>query len=88
MLYFAKLKIESTAMKLSEYCLNNYGSQKKNADACGIAYTYMSHMVTGRRPVPVEYCAVIEAATNGEVSRRDLRPDDWQTIWPELAESA
>lgn len=35
--------------------------------------------------VPPEYCAAIETATG--VSRQDLRPDDWQAIWPELAEA-
>jgi DNA-binding transcriptional regulator YdaS (Cro superfamily) len=30
----------------------------------------------------------IERATNGLVTRRDLRPDDWKAIWPELAEPA
>lgn len=34
-----------------------------------------------------EYCTAIERATCGQVTRRDLRPDDWQDIWPELAES-
>lgn len=37
---------------------------------------------------PPEYCYAIERATNGQVTRRDLRPDDWQDIWPELAEKA
>lgn len=37
------------------------------------------------RGVPVVHCAAIEQATNGAVTRRDLRPDDWQRIWPELA---
>lgn len=35
--------------------------------------------------VPVERCWEIEAACGGAVTRRDLRPDDWQRIWPELA---
>jgi DNA-binding transcriptional regulator YdaS (Cro superfamily) len=39
----------------------------------------------GRGNVPTEHCAGIEAATKGIVNRRDLRPDDWQKIWPELA---
>ena len=38
-----------------------------------------------QRGVPIEHCAGIEAATKGIVTRRDLRPDDWQKIWPELA---
>ena len=41
-----------------------------------------------RRGVPIEHCVVIERATEGAVTRRDLRPDDWQAIWPELAEGA
>lgn len=34
--------------------------------------------------VPAEYCPAIERATDGTVTRRDLRPDDWHRIWPEL----
>ena len=37
------------------------------------------------RGIPIEYCASIEAATDGAVTRRELRPLDWQKIWPELA---
>ena len=36
------------------------------------------------RGVPVEHCTAIEMATAGAVTRKDLRPDDWQAIWPEL----
>ena len=28
--------------------------------------------------------AQIEKLTNGAVTRKDLRPDDWHEIWPEL----
>lgn len=38
----------------------------------------------GRIPGPVS-CVRIEKVTNGAVTRRDLRPDDWERIWPELA---
>lgn len=34
--------------------------------------------------VPIERCPAIEMATEGEVTRRDLRPTDWWMIWPEL----
>jgi len=40
----------------------------------------------GNTPVPVKHCVLIEQATNGVVTRKDLRPDDWHLIWPELAE--
>lgn len=39
----------------------------------------------GLRPVAIKHCKKIEDKTGGAVSRRDLRPDDWQRIWPELA---
>ena len=32
------------------------------------------------------YARVPEAATGKAVSRKDLRPNDWRDIWPELAE--
>lgn len=35
--------------------------------------------------VPEKSAVAIEVATQGAVSRRDLRPNDWQDIWPELA---
>ncbi len=36
------------------------------------------------RGVPIQKCAQLERATAGIVTRRDLRPDDWHRIWPEL----
>ena len=42
----------------------------------------------GRRPVPIEYGAAIERATGGAVTRRDLWPDAWGDIWPELIDDA
>lgn len=35
--------------------------------------------------VPVGRCLAIERATKGKVTRKDLRPNDWQNYWPELA---
>lgn len=47
----------------------------------------LSQWKTGVRPVPLERCTEIENATAGSVTRRDLRPDDWWKIWPELVTS-
>lgn len=38
-----------------------------------------------RGEVPVRYCVQIEQLSNGAISRKDLRPKDWQLYWPELA---
>lgn len=43
------------------------------------------HGYCNRKPSPA-YCVSIERATDGAVTRRDLRPNDWAQIWPELAE--
>lgn len=37
----------------------------------------------GRKPSPLN-CAIIERATDGAVTRADLRPDDYWLIWPDL----
>ena len=44
------------------------------------------HGYASRLPSPA-YCVAIERATVGAVTRRDLRPDDWHLIWPELVEA-
>ncbi|WPQ34351.1 transcriptional regulator [Achromobacter xylosoxidans] len=54
----------------------------------GVSPALVYQWRTAKRPVPIEHCAAIENATSGEVSRRDLRPDDWARIWPELATAA
>lgn len=43
------------------------------------------HGYSGRRPDP-KNCIGIERATNCAVTRKDLRPDDWQQIWPDWRE--
>ncbi|HHV7520156.1 TPA: transcriptional regulator [Burkholderia orbicola] len=51
----------------------------------GTAPSVVSQWRTGARPVPIKSCVAIERVTAGEVTRRDLRPNDWHDIWPELA---
>lgn len=55
------------------------------AEMIGVSASAPS-MWKARGRVPLEHCVAIERATGGLVSRRDLRPDDWHLIWPELAE--
>lgn len=37
-----------------------------------------------RNAVPIEHCAAVHLATDGEIARWHLRPHDWHLIWPEL----
>lgn len=47
-----------------------------------------SRWVSGKRPVPVEFCVAIEKATFGAVTRQSLYGAGWQSIWPELAKKS
>lgn len=60
------------------------GSQSALAGLLGISLPAVNQWVKGLRPVPIEHCVAIEKATKGAVTRKDLRPNDWQAIWPEL----
>ncbi len=53
----------------------------------GISPVLISQWRSGNRPIPLERCVPIEQATDGLVTRKDLRPDDWHLIWPELKKS-
>jgi DNA-binding transcriptional regulator YdaS (Cro superfamily) len=61
------------------------GSQRALAEGCGVVQTAVAAWLK-RGTVPPEHCALIEQATKGEVTRKELRPADWQRIWPELAD--
>ena len=71
-------------MKLSTYLGAERGRIAAVARAVGLAPAYLSQIVNGTRPVPAEHCAALERATGGAVRRWDLRPGDWDRIWPEL----
>ena len=72
-------------MTLSEYITaQGRGAITALAKQIGAHAPDVSRWMTGERPVPVERCVAIEHATEGAVTRRNLRPEDWQEIWPEL----
>jgi DNA-binding transcriptional regulator YdaS (Cro superfamily) len=68
--------------------LNNAISAAKGvgelARLIGVGQSAVSNWRARGGLVPVEHCSAIERATKGAVTRRDLRPDDWHRIWPEL----
>ncbi len=72
-------------MKLSDY-LNQQerGGKAAFARKIGAHTSDLSDWIAGERPIPVRYCAAIEQASGGEVTRKDCRPNDWQVYWPEL----
>ena len=63
----------------------------RNADAetierTGVTYSYLRLIGYGHKQPSAKAATGIEQATNGHVTRRELRPDDWWQIWPELRE--
>lgn len=61
------------------------GGVTKLAAVLGVTPQAVVFWRDGKRRLPVEACPAIERATHGAVGRKDLRPADWQLIWPELA---
>ena len=69
--------------------LDDYLKDKTNIDLAkklGVHASMVSQWKNGTRPIPLERVTDIEKSTNGMVSRKDLRPNDWHRYWPELAE--
>ncbi|EEI47929.1 MAG TPA: transcriptional regulator [Proteus vulgaris] len=72
-------------MELKKYIDSlEWGGAKELADQLGVSKSFLSQMASGVSAISPKRCVEIEIATNGAVTRRDLRPDDWYKIWPEL----
>lgn len=66
------------------------GGIKEFAEIVGITDVYLAQLAArqdGREPSP-ELCVRIERASGGQVTRRELVPERWKLIWPELMEAA
>lgn len=73
------------AVKLIEYLQAERGRAAKLARALGVRPVMSTQWARGHKPVPVPRCMPIERATQGAVTRADLRPHDYLQHWPELA---
>lgn len=71
-------------MMLKDYIAKT--STSSLAKAVGVSRAVVYQWMMGIRLVPIKRCHCVVAATRGEVTLQDLRPDDWHAIWPELAE--
>jgi DNA-binding transcriptional regulator YdaS (Cro superfamily) len=73
-----------STMNLKDWIGLERGRAAALARRLDISHVYLSHMASGARQVPVRLAPVIERETGEQVTRRELRPNDWQSIWPEL----
>lgn len=60
------------------------GGLQSLARHLGVAAPVVHKWATGKQAVPIIRCVEIEKLTSGHVMRQQLRPDDWDQIWPEL----
>ena len=51
----------------------------------GVSSAMLYQFENGIRPIPTKYAAAIETASGGQVTRQEMFPDEWESIWPELA---
>ncbi|QGA51089.1 transcriptional regulator [Pseudomonas brassicacearum] len=51
----------------------------------GTSRAYLRLIAYGHKTASAEIAARTESATGGCVTRKELRPDDWKQIWPELS---
>ena len=71
--------------------LKNYLNDKGHGGISELARKINAHIndvgcwARNKRSVPVKRCVQIEKLTDGVVTRRELRPDDYWEIWPDLA---
>lgn len=62
----------------------SFEAQEKFARACDTTIGYLRKALSVQQKLRPTLCVAIERATDGKVTRKDLRPD-WDLIWPELA---
>ena len=62
-------------MDLRDYCAIR-GNQSDLARKTGISPSFIHQIAK----------ALIEKSTNGRVTRKEMFPDTWHLIWPELAD--
>lgn len=63
-------------MELTKYMADlPRGGRKQLALRLGVSPSYLSRLASGDRAITAERCLQIEAATDGIVTRFDLRPD-------------
>ena len=51
----------------------------------GTTRGYLRQIAYGNKHCSPEIASGIERATVAQVTRKDLRPTDWNLIWPELS---
>jgi DNA-binding transcriptional regulator YdaS (Cro superfamily) len=62
-------------MSVIERAAEIVGGRSVLAARISVSSSFISQMITGTRPIPPKLCRAIEVATEGRVTREELRPD-------------
>jgi len=62
--------------------------RRQLAEKVGINEQYLYQCLTGRREMSAWEAVRVEQQTEGRVNRKMVCQGSWQSIWPELVESA
>ena len=73
-------------MKLSIYMDENSITQSDVAKVASVTAGRVGHWCRELDEPPPAKCVLLEKWSKGQVTRQDLRPNDWHLIWPELVE--
>ncbi len=65
-----------------EYACQVVGSQRALARLLGVTPGLIYQWTAGIRGVSIRHCQAIVELTDGHVTVKDLRPDDWHLVWP------
>jgi len=71
--------------KLQDYFNAERGRAAALAKKTTAAPSFLRAIAAGERPCPPKLAVSIEVETSRAVTRKDLLPNDWRAIWPELA---
>jgi DNA-binding transcriptional regulator YdaS (Cro superfamily) len=71
-------------MKPLDIAIKHVDGVSKLAALLGVGQSVVSNWRARDSVIDPLLCAEIERVTDGVVTRQMLRPDEWQTIWPEL----
>lgn len=60
------------------------GKAAQIAKEMEVSPSYLSQMVAGTAPISPARAVLFEQLLGGAVTRKDIYPNDWHLIWPEL----
>ena len=76
-------------MELRQYLNGMTASEQANfAKRCDTSVGYLRKALSINQLLGPALCVSIERESTRQVTRQELRPNDWQSLWPELAQAA